>query len=527
MTDTEVDVLVVGQGVVGQFLSLLLAGRGHRVLAVERHPQPYTLPRAVHYDPDVNRMLAGLGIDAAEQAAFSEPALSYDWLTADGRVLLTFPTPVDGDQGWPESTMFAQPELEKALRRRQSDAQTLELRWGTAVEGLVQDEQGVTATLVGPSGTEVVRASFVVGCDGANSTVRDILGIEMEDLGFSSDWLVMDLKTQPREWTPVNGQICDPRRPTSCVCGGPGRRRFEFMRMPDDGADFATEASAWELVAPWDVRPDNAELERLAMYTFHARCARTWSDGRIFLAGDAAHRMPPFYGRGMVSGARDAMNLAWKLDAVLAGSAPLGLLDTYGSERFAHVQFSIGMSVALGRVICETEPEAVAARDAHFLEKGPLPWDALPPMPAEVLGPGFFPHGTPGDDPVAGRIGQQHPLLGPDGQVALLDAVTFGDWQVLVDMRQFSVADADAVRGAKPAGIGARVIEIVPPGADRPNAHSGEDVTGRYGALFDQVGAAVVVYRPDFHGFGSSATLAGALELVAAMDPSTILVPEA
>ncbi|MCR2783294.1 MULTISPECIES: bifunctional 3-(3-hydroxy-phenyl)propionate/3-hydroxycinnamic acid hydroxylase [unclassified Microbacterium] len=518
---TDVDVLVVGQGVVGQFASLLLARHGHRVLAVERHAQPYALPRAVHYDPDVNRMLAGLGIGAEEQATFSEPAASYDWLNADGRLLLSFPAPLDGEQGWPESTMFSQADLEASLRRQQGRIPTLETRWGTSLTAISQDGDRVTATLVGPDGTAEVRASYVIGCDGANSTVRDLVGIQIQDLDFSSDWLVMDLKMPPRVWTPENGQICDPKRPRSSVSGGPGRRRFEFMLMPgEDAATFSTEENAWRLVEPWGVDPAHAELERLAMYTFHAHCATTWHVGRVFIAGDAAHRMPPFFGRGMVSGARDAMNLTWKIDLVMRGLADEHLLDTYSTERHAHVQYALGMSIELGRVICETDPEKVAARDAHLLARGPLPWNALPPMPPEMLGPGFFPGGEAGADPVAARGGQQHPLLGPDDRVALLDEVAFAEFTILVDRRRLSAEDAAAIRSATPAGLPAKIIEVEPVDAQRPTVHSGVDVTGRYGALFDAIDRAVIVYRPDFHGYGSAVSLDEALTLVGGLSAS-------
>lgn len=523
MSEQEYDVIVVGQGVIGELTSLYLAQRGHRVLAVERHAEPYALPRAVHYDPDVNRFLAGLGVDAEEQATFSEYAASYDWLNADRRLLLTFPNPPVGNQGWPDSTMFAQPDLEAALRRHQDGVEGLDVRWATTLTAFDQDGDGVTATLSTPTGVERVRAAFLVGCDGANSTVRELAGFEQEDLGFSSDWLVMDLKMGPREWIPVNGQICDPARPTSCVSGGPGRRRFEFMRMPgDDPAAFATPETAWRLVAPWAVGPEDAELERLAMYTFHARCVTRWGDGRAFVAGDAAHLMPPFWGRGMVSGCRDALNLAWKLDHVLRDAAPIELLETYGTERAEHLRFALGMSVELGRMICETDPAKVAARDAHFLEKGPFPWNAMPPMPPEILGPGFFPGGAPAPDPVAGRMGEQHPMLGPDGKVALLDAVSFGEFLVLADMRRLTPDQAAGIRAAKPGHLVAKVVEVVPEGAERPNFHTGVDVTGRYGALFDSLDRAVIVYRPDFHGFGSARTAEEATVLVAALDPFTL-----
>jgi 2-polyprenyl-6-methoxyphenol hydroxylase-like FAD-dependent oxidoreductase len=517
VTHTDVDVIVVGQGVVGQLVSLLLAGRGHRVLALERHAEPYAMPRAVHYDPDVNRLLDGLGIDAAAQATFSEPALSYDWLSADRELLLTFPNALEGDQGWPDSTMFAQPDLEAALRARQAEQPTLEIRWGQALTALDDDGRQVTATITGPDGEWTVRAAYVVGCDGANSTVRDLVGITVDDLDFSSDWLVMDLKMPPREWFPVNGQICDPQRPTSCVSGGPGRRRFEFMRMPgDDLAAFATPETAWRLVQPWNVTPADAELERLAMYTFHAHCATQWQVGRTFIAGDAAHRMPPFFGRGMVSGARDAMNLAWKLDHVLRGVAAPALLDTYFSERYAHVQFALMMSVELGRIICETDPQKVAARDAHLLANGPLPQNAMPPMPPELLGPGFF-GGAPGEDAVAGRIGVQGHLRGMDGSEVLADRLSWGEFVTFVDTRRVTEDEAERIRAAKPGAVACKVIEVVPLGEQPRNRHSGVDLDARYGAAFDQSGALAIVMRPDLHGFGAAATIEDAVALMRAL----------
>ncbi|MCQ1948931.1 bifunctional 3-(3-hydroxy-phenyl)propionate/3-hydroxycinnamic acid hydroxylase [Arthrobacter sp. zg-Y859] len=519
MSDNDVDVLVVGQGVVGQLTSLYLAQRGYRVLAVEQHREPYSLPRAVHYDPDVNRFLAGVGLDAEEQATFSEPALSYDWLTADRKLLLTFPAPLDGPQGWPESTMFAQPDLEAALRRHQEMAEGLEIRWGTALTGFDQDAEGVSAFIHGPAGGATVRAKFLVGCDGANSAVRELAGLAMTDLDFSSDWLVMDLQMAEREWTPENGQICDPLRPTSVVSGGPGRRRFEFMLMPgEDAAAFASTENAWELVAPWEVTPEKADLERLAMYTFNARCVTEWSRGRVFVAGDAAHQMPPFFGRGMVSGVRDVANLVWKIDHVLSGLAPLSLLDTYGSERGAHVQHALMMSLELGRMICETDPAKVEARDTHFLSAGPFPWNALPPMPPEILGPGFFPGGAPGSDPVAGRIGVQGRLRGLDGSETAADRITWGEFVAFVDGRVVSEDDAERIRAAKPAGFPCKVIEVMPADTAARNRHSGSDVDGRYGEVFDT--AVAVVYRPDFHGFASAKTVDDAVNLMAALEPT-------
>ena len=150
---------------------------------------------------------------------------------------------------------------------------------------------------VGTDGAEQrIRARYVVGCDGANSFVRDHMGTGLTDLGFFYDWLILDVipHDQQREWKPFNLQICDPRRPTTVVSGGPGKRRWEFMRLPNETIEeLNNEQTAWRLLQPWNLAPDNAVLERHTVYTFQARWADRWRDGRILIAGDAAHLMPP------------------------------------------------------------------------------------------------------------------------------------------------------------------------------------------------------------------------------------------
>src|SRR6185436_13246372 len=128
---------------------------------------------------------------------------------------------------------------------------------------------------------------------------------------------------------------------------------WEFMRLPGEPiADLNREATAWQLLAPWGMTPDTATLERHAVYTFQARWVDRWRRGRLLLAGDAAHQMPPFAGQGMCSGMRDAANLAWKLDLVLRGRASESILDTYASERTVQVRATVEFSIELGRVIC-------------------------------------------------------------------------------------------------------------------------------------------------------------------------------
>jgi 3-(3-hydroxy-phenyl)propionate hydroxylase len=147
---------------------------------------------------------------------------------------------------------------------------------------------------------------------------------------------------------------------------GGKRRRWEIMLMPGDDAERLTEpATFWPMMTRW-LGPEDARLERAAVYTFHSVVQRGWRDGRLLLAGDSCHQTPPFLGQGMCAGMRDAANLAWKLAAVIKGEASDALLDTYESERLPHVQTFIELAVRLGAVLQETDCEAAAARDRRF-----------------------------------------------------------------------------------------------------------------------------------------------------------------
>jgi 3-(3-hydroxy-phenyl)propionate hydroxylase len=184
------------------------------------------------------------------------------------------------------------------------------------------------------------------------------------------------------------------------------RRRWEIMLLPgDDREAIVRPENLWKLVSRW-IRPDQARLERAAIYTFHSVIAERWRDGRLFLAGDACHQTPPFLGQGMCAGIRDASNLAWKLDAVLSGRAPEALLASYESERKPHVTAMIELAVRLGDIIQTTDPKLAAERDARFknARNGQPEIFELPP---QLLGPGVFdaaagagsPAGTPFPQP--------------------------------------------------------------------------------------------------------------------------------
>jgi 3-(3-hydroxy-phenyl)propionate hydroxylase len=258
-----------------------------------------------------------------------------------------------------------------------------------------QDNSGVTATIDTPSGRTTRRARYLVGCDGASSPVRSEVGGGMIDFQFDEPWLVIDARVLPGARTPeINLQICDPKRPTTCVLMGPGRHRWEFMLLPGETPDQVLDDDFIQsLITPWDCGP--VELERKAVYRFHGLMANRWRNGRVLLAGDSAHQMPPFAGQGMCSGLRDAANLAWKLQAVLAG-APEALLDTYQTERAPHVRAIIEQAIGMGRVVCTLDPVAAAERDRGMLAQEAGGARPLPPARAASLTSGCVLDGTTG-----------------------------------------------------------------------------------------------------------------------------------
>jgi 3-(3-hydroxy-phenyl)propionate hydroxylase len=397
MTPAADPIAIVGLGPTGGVLAALLADHGCSVLVLEQHPDVLQSPRAVFLDDEVMRVLQRIDCAAALLPQV-RPVEGMDLVDRRGQVLYRYrPATVMGPLGWADGYMFHQPDLERVLRRAVEARAPVRVLAGTAVTGWVQDADGVTLQLRDHEGrVRITRAAFIVGCDGARSTIRrHMTATTLDVLGPDAQWIVVDLEmTGDMLVPPVTMQYCNPARPVTCV-PLPGRSvRFEVRVLQGEHAEQLCERDALHaLLAPW-VPPASYRVRRVAPYTFHALLARGWREGRVLLAGDAAHQMPPFLGQGMGCGVRDAANLAWKLAAVWQGHANASLLDSYEAERGPATAAVIASDLRLGALIQTTDAAIAERRDAEALASG----GAVPLSPKRFpLGPAL---GTSG--PVAG-----------------------------------------------------------------------------------------------------------------------------
>jgi 3-(3-hydroxy-phenyl)propionate hydroxylase len=355
----SVPVVIVGAGPTGVTAAILLAQYGVECLVLDKADGIYPLPRAVHLDDEVYRILARLGI-AAEFAAISWPGQGLRLVDRELRVLAEFKRDTAyGQHGYPQANLFDQPELEALLRAAAQRFGQLTIRQNAEVTSVTQDRDGIRVDITDTQtgGKDSVRAEYVLGCDGANSLIRACTGTVMRDLGFTQRWLVIDAATTADlgHWEGVH-QVCDPRRAATYMRVGKTRYRWEFrLNAGESAAGYREPGRLHQLIAPWtrDIPAAELEVVRTAEYTFRAQVARRWRDRRVFLLGDAAHLTPPFIGQGMGAGLRDALNLAWKLASVLGGTLPPSVLDTYQAERKPHATTMIKLAKLIGTAMTE------------------------------------------------------------------------------------------------------------------------------------------------------------------------------
>jgi 3-(3-hydroxy-phenyl)propionate hydroxylase len=358
------DIAIVGYGPVGALLALELADADLRVVIFERSREPVVLPRAVGLDGESVRSFQRLGFGNLV-AGICQPPREVDQVVfTNSRREPIFGATMSkvGEHGWRDVAFFDQPELEALLRELVAKDDRIDVLFGHEVKRIEQDENGVLVWSVDvDNGAEIQRSvSYLIGCDGASSFVREHLKIAWESLGYDQDWLVVDVIQGPDADLPlVTMQVCDPERLTTYVCVKDPNRRWEFQLLEGETREeMLRPEKIQELLDPWTAR-ENYEIRRAAVYQFHAATADSWRVGRVFLAGDAAHQTPPFLGQGLNAGFRDAVNLGWKIPLVMSGCCDARLLESYQAERDAHAKDLVQWAVAIGQLM-----ETLAAREA-------------------------------------------------------------------------------------------------------------------------------------------------------------------
>ena len=487
----QFDVAVVGYGPVGMACAALLGRSGHSVVVLERYPTLYNLPRAAIFDDETMRTFAKLDIPPTLLPKI-HASPSYEWRNGAGDLLIEHEFALRGRSAWAEWYEMYQPDLEDALDESVQSSGNVEVRFDSLVRGYEQDGEGVTVQL---ADGQSVRATYVIAADGGNGMTRGALGVQLADYGFSEPWMVCDFElTAPLE-IPRAMQVCDPAQPVSVISLGPRHHRFSFMLDAEE--HFESERSpekVWARVSRW-LRPGQGELIRVATYTFRSLIADQWRHGRIILAGDSAHQMPPFLGQGMCSGIRDAQNLAFRLDLILRGRAGGDILDGYQTEREPQVTAVVLRGIELGRVQTMRDPAAAAERDRKLIADR-----EARRRPEKIRFPGIGP-GITGSGSGAGDLSPQGDVV-VDGLRGRFDEV-FGYGLAVI-----GAPYAAPLSGAALAQC-TQTVDLV-----AQFAEDATDAEGVYGRWFEEIGAKFALVRPDFYVYGTASDEEGLLALL-------------
>ncbi len=500
------DVIVVGCGPVGAVAACLLSRYGLSTLIVDRTNTIYAKPRALALDHEIARVLQGIGLGEAIKPHLA-PFTPAEYFGVDGQLIkrlnmLPPPYPL----GWTPSMVFMQPAIEAVLRQHMTTLPSVTAAFGLELIGLSDDAECITAELRDASGAmQSVRGRYLIGCDGASSTVRTRAGITLDDLGFDQSWLVVDVLANDAglaRLPKVTAHYCEPARPTSFLIGTGRHRRWEFKLRPgEDPRVMEAPDQVWSLLRNW-IEPSQAELWRSASYRFHALVAHDWRRGRVFVAGDAAHQQPPFLGQGLCQGIRDVANLGWKLERVLKGRSSEALLDTYGIERASHVRRLHSVIIGIGEIIGEHDADAARARDARLIAEA---GGTVHSVPRQNLQPALE-GGCIGSKPCNGQgtLFPQPAVRRKHGDV-LLDDLTGAGGRVILDRgfprlsaalrRRLEALELTVVRRADAADVTAN---------EDMNDHVILEVDTVLETWFRTNACAAAIVRPDHYVFATA-----------------------
>ncbi|KQY37759.1 MULTISPECIES: FAD-dependent monooxygenase [Nocardia] len=355
-------VLVAGAGPTGLTLAIDLARRGVDVRIVDRAASPFQGSRGDGLQPRTLEVFDDLGvIDAVLAAGRELPVMRAYFAGAFvGERRMAEPVEPTPDVPYPNAWVLGQSDTEAILRARLAEL-GVTVEFSTALVDFTQDDTGVTATLHRDGAPETVRASYLVGADGGASAVRKRLGIVFD--GSTDDSIKMllgDVRADAldHEYGYWFAAAADQPMTGFALSPLPGARRFQFAApLADDRSpDLATLQDLADRHGP-EAGLVLSDLSWITVWRPNIRLARRFRDGRVLLAGDAAHVHPPTGGQGLNTGVQDAYNLGWKLAAALGGDpAPL---DTYESERRTVAARILGLSTELLDKLVDGDEDAM------------------------------------------------------------------------------------------------------------------------------------------------------------------------
>ncbi|MCP3104005.1 bifunctional 3-(3-hydroxy-phenyl)propionate/3-hydroxycinnamic acid hydroxylase [Myxococcus sp. K15C18031901] len=506
--DMEVDVIISGCGPVGALTSNLLGSMGVRTLVLEQDLAPHGQPRAFSCDDEALRIYQAAGLVDELQRDMRQSQF-FEYVGGSGkRFAQVNPGQTDFGYGYTPLWFFHQPLLERSLREGMQRFPHVNLEIGAALESLEQDASGVTVRYrqVQTGEVRTVRGRFLLGCDGARSSVRKALNIKLSGRTYDELWLAVSGVVEG-ELPDMCRFVCDPKRPAFVATGAAGQFRWEFMLMPGETREYMERPETIRALLTPYIDPDRVNIQRAQVYTFHCLNAAKWRDGNVFLLGDAAHTMPPFMGQGLTSGLRDASNLAWKLHRVLQGLAPDSLLNTYEEERRPHVESLQKLCIRVGHLFLARNSLVATARDALLRAVQRIPRvkrfiQGFEFKQAPRHNEGFyFDGGSKDSEPPQGSFFIQPKVRLQSGEEVLLDEALGNEFAVLCRANA-PAAQREAARGLAEA-LGGRLLAVQADEDDAGKVSSVVDVTGKLDAWFSRYTADVVVLRPDRFVFGA------------------------
>lgn len=514
--NVQTEILIIGAGPTGLTLANLLGMQGIKTTLVEARDALIDYPRAVGIDDESLRAMQTIGL-VDKVLVHTVPDQQVRIVNGKGKIIAGI-NPTTREFGWPRRNGFVQPLVDRVLLEGLDRFESVEVYFGTEAVDLVQNAEAVTVTVRRDGTDSTITAKYVVGCEGGRSFTRQKLGIAFNGNTRQQRGLVIDVADDPLG-TPHAVFGGDPARGYATLSLPHGIRRWEFMLLDDENDELINSNEfLHSLLKDHVADPGSLNIIRRRVYDHHARIADRFQMGRVLLAGDAAHVMPVVAGQGWNSCIRDAMNLGWKLPAIVRGLADERLLDTYTEERRDHVKAMVELSVGMSKVVTNRSRATSAFRD---LSAAVI--DRFPKLKAYISNQGFKPmpkydrgvvlpdswkesKSVPVEEgvlPGAGKLFPQPRVSVSGANNVLLDDATPLGWRVYVwnnDPARFLRVDSQR----RLAALGGTLVQLVPSTQSSwAQEHASEqvqvvsDTSGALKTWFHARPISAVIVRPD------------------------------